>query len=264
MGDFPLFCNGIPKAGSHLLLNILRQLPKFEDLDRRTHWMDLNRTKVPPAEVNTLSEVKRRMRDCFPGEIMKVHLAYEDCLANVLRELEAKHIVIFRDPRGIVLSMADYWDRVDRPDLWPWRYYHSLPDRESKLRFLIEGWPQEVQGNFPSDVPFPDIGSRVRQFVPWLEDYQTMVVRYEDLVDPNKTRAQLKKMVAYLHNSMAKPKQEELVKKLALGMDPSLSQTYLHGKPDRWRKELSPDLISLCDKYAGSEMVLMGYPLAAN
>lgn len=261
MGDYPLFCNGIPKAGTHLLLNILRKLPKFQDYDRRTHFLYLNQGKVPPASVNTISQVRKRMRNCYSGEIMKVHLAYEASLANVLREMEAKHVVMFRDPRAIILSMADWWDRVERPDLWAWRYYHFLPTREERIKFLIEGWPKYPKGDYPADVVFPNLGQRMAQYLPWVEDYQSMVIRYEDLVNEESTEDQLRKLVAYLQRFSGHAQQQKMIDCLAKGMMPDQSKTYVHGKPLRWQRELTAEAIALCQKVAGKEIEAMGYTL---
>lgn len=261
MGEYPLFCNGIPKAGSHLLLNILRQLPKFEDLDRKAHYLYLNQGKVPPAVSNTVKDTCSRIKGCFPGEIMKVHLAYHDRIANVFREMEAKHLLIIRDPRAIVLSMADWWERIERPDLWAWRYFQSLSSREEKIQFLIKGWPENPKKSYPKDVPFPDLGQRMQQFVPWLNDYQSMVVRFEDLVNRKTTEAQIRKMVGYLIKSNEPKKQNKVVDKMMAGTDPKLSKTFQTGDPDRWMKELSQEALDLAQKYAGKQIEAMGYSI---
>ena len=261
MGSYPLFANGIPKAGTHLLLNVLKQLPKFEDLERKSHYLYLNQGKVPPATPNTLSDTRKRLRECLPGEIMKVHLAYEPSLANVLCEMEAKHLVMIRDPRAIVLSMADWWDAIDRPDLWAWRYYRSLPTREEQINFLITGWPKFPKGDFPSGVNFPNLGERMGQFSGWLSDHQTMVIRFEDIVDPEKQEAQLRKIVAYLQPFKGHQQQQALVDRLRQGLDTSKSKTFQHGLPDRWKRGLSAQNIALAQKHAGPQIETFGYCL---
>jgi len=255
-----VLCNSIQKSGTHLIVGLAAALPGLRAYGRRAYWHHLNRERVEPRKRPTLEGEIRRLRKCLPGEIYRGHLAAAPQIADLLHRRGFKHLFVYRDPRDVVVSLMFWWERHQEIDAWPFRYFQGLASSEERLRFLIEGWPANLDDpRFPAEVGYPNVAERFAEFLPWLSDPQCLSIRFEDLVGPESKTDTYRRIAEYL---LTDPTQDQLslaVEHMSAGSDPSQSKTFRKGRSGDWRETLNAEHVALMKRYAGKLLVELGY-----
>lgn len=164
-----LLANSFPKSGTHLLHQVLTGIPGVSDARR----LVATRPPVRYAPRDVVPALRRLFRR-HPSEVLRGHVEYEAAIAELLRQSQAFHVFIIRDPRDVVISEAHYL-----ANMAPWhrlhRRFRDLSSDMDRIKLAIRGLEGDDQARYP------DIGQRMRWYGGWLADTATVVTRFETL-----------------------------------------------------------------------------------
>ncbi len=237
----PIIVNSIPKSGTHLLMQLARAVS-----GTRYYGSFVAHGWSVTLRPNTEDQILFRLKQIVPGEVVGAHLHYNGKVAQFFKELPAVHLFIYRDPRDVILSEAFYLSEMNR-----WHRLHrilkAISDEESRVRTLIEGVPGL----------YADIGTRLRSYLGWLNEPDTIAVRYEGRA------CAIRALANHICADVAGIGElDALAKRMEEAIDPSRSHTFREGGSGRWRRGLSPENLARIEKLAGAEIARLGYPLS--
>ena len=243
-----------------LLVAVVSSLPQFCAYGRKAYWHYLNRARVEPTKIPTISQVRETLSKCLPGEIFRGHIAADPELIQFFISHHFKHLFIFRDLRDVVISHFFGMKKSKAIDTWPSRHFYALKSDEERLEFLIKGWPKDVQlEGFPREVDYPNIAERFRENLLWLSDPNSLTIRFEDLVRPE-TRGHFHANIArYLMPKAGEGEIGVAVRQMDKGHSPAQSHTFRKGIPGDWRNHFSKKHVNLFKEVAGQLLIDLGY-----
>jgi hypothetical protein len=174
-----VFLNSIPKAGTHLLNNILDEMPGIQNSGIHIKKYEVNTLSKSPLnnadfefDNNAFKSIAGRVND---GQFFTAHLPAADALLASLDALDVRSIMLVRHPADIITSEMHYILGLRRHYLH--RAFHSeIPNNTARLMTLIQG---RVFQNGAIVRPLRD---RIEEFLPWVVNPNTFTLRYEDLV----------------------------------------------------------------------------------
>jgi hypothetical protein len=174
-----LLINAIHKAGTHMLTDAIAEAIPIKYNERGIYNHAFSRTwPTDKSEKNTSAhDVIEFLRyEAWPGEIIRGHVEYSAELAKQFGKGDLLHVLVVRKPLDTLLSLANWWERHDEIPTIAFTVYKSIKDPEEKLRFLLTGLHKDKK-------IWPDLVSRLNEYVQWLHDKNTLVLHYEDLLD---------------------------------------------------------------------------------
>ncbi|HSJ90177.1 MAG TPA: sulfotransferase domain-containing protein, partial [Anaerolineales bacterium] len=157
---------------------------------------------------------------------------------------------IFRDPRDVVVSHVFYVTDMEARHVHH-EYYASLPDFNARLNASILGRPD-------AEVEFPDIATRFKPYLGWLECPEVLIIHFEDLI--NERAAALSHILDHLlaRIALAAPRQA-ILEALESSINPKRSPTFRSGKTGEWRKHFSDKHKRIFKDVAGDLLIRLGY-----
>jgi hypothetical protein len=235
--DVAVVANSIPKAGTNLLLDLLVRLGGFCVQPGRTlrGWHDV--------DVSTLRAVETLRR----GKVRSAHLPWHPQLASAYADGSPRHLLIVRDPRDICVSVLEYVSTLDR--IHPAHAYLARdPDEQRRLLAIIEGVPGVFAG----------LRDTLTRFAPWLQDPNTLVVRFEHLCTgsaADQRAAMAGKIIEYLGlGARARPFD------IASSTQPRTTNlTFRSGRSGDWRTRFGERALQRSDELAGELIERFGY-----
>jgi len=184
-GNLRVLVNSWPKAGTHLLLELVRHI--LGD----GAWMDDRDVKAPGDEAGFLPGVDARIAAHQRGFAIKGHFPHSAEIENGLRDRGFRVLLVVRDLRDVACSTLR-WMRDLSPD-WPAsQRLLELPDDDQRLLRVLDGLsnehPFDRDSGIDWSVPLP---ARYRRLTAWADCLPSCaVVRYEDLLGANGEPAQ--------------------------------------------------------------------------
>jgi hypothetical protein len=251
----PVFCNSVHKAGTHLLVGVVTALPGYDALGGKAYWHDLSRALVD-ARSDALDVAAGTIAGCRRGEVIRGHVGYTPGIAALIRDHGVRHTLIVRDPRDVVVSNLHWWQRNPGVDTWPLRHFTTLGDDRRRLELLVRGWdPVAPPPGVPAGVRYPDIGTRLGEYLGWFEDPGCLVVRFEDLTGEARL-GEYRRIAAHVAPHLVV---EQVLDVMAAGADPARSKTFRSGGSGGWRSTLPDDLAAEIVERAAPFLTAAGY-----
>ena len=250
-----IIANGLPKAGTNLLIKALTTVARMHRSRRAIHGQTPTRERagqVVPIGVDTpravpLSEVRNRLRWVAPGSVVSAHLPDSGVARELLDELGYRMALIVRDPRDVAVSFADFVSNL--PAHWLHERFAAAP-ADQRLLWAIDGIPGELD----------DIATRTRRVTGWRTWPAAHVVRFEDLIGPSgggDAQVQAESLMALVAHSDATVSLEA-----ATAAGPRLfggTRTFRRGQLGGWREHFEPVHIARMKELAGDLLVELGY-----
>jgi sulfotransferase 6B1 len=232
----PIVVNSLPKSGTHLLMQIAREMP-----DRRYFGAFIAQTPTMSVKMRDQAMIDALVARIVPGEVLGTHLHYTPETAAALAKINAVHLFIWRDPRDVLLSEAHYLAEMN-----PWHAMHrtfkALPDAEARVRLAITG---------TGDGRYPNAQERIGAYMGWLGDPDCVSLRYEQLISPETQERECQRVLdAYetaTDGGVKLPSTMELIE----AINPKRSHTFNRGGIARWRREMSGENLALCQERLG-------------
>ena len=239
----PIIANSFPKSGTHLLTQILSSLNNPKD------WGQfLASSPSITLKENSSSLMAKRINRLLPGEIASAHLYYSSKVSEAIKNNNARHYFIYRDPRDICISEAFYikdmnkWHKLHK-------YFSQLNTDAERIDLAINGLPQS------SGIIYPNIVERFAKYKAWIDDTNTLCVKYEDF-QSDKRESTVRKIIEHNINHTSKKIDVDKATIIALEcIKPYKSHTFRTGRTNQWKsiftskqkkrfRELGEDLIN--------------------
>ena len=249
--DLPIvFGNAIPKAGSHLLLQVL------QGLRAAGHFAG-----VEPEPVRTITQSERRKRSAAEilGDLQRlkrgrigwgyIHSTPENLA--VLAEPGRVNYFIYRDPRDVVVSSV-FYARDKHTGHVLHEYFNQLGDFDRCLRV-------EIAGIDENHLHLSPVRARYERFFGFFGTTVIMPVRFEDLV--LRRQETIQAMLEYYekHGARLPVRHEEAIEIISGAIQPARSGTFRKGKPGGWREHFSEENKRLFKEVSGDLLMRLGY-----
>lgn len=176
-----VFVNSVPKAGTHLLRTLLEKSPQFRfyglHIETTKFIHDLDAVQNPDRQLDyDFHKLRKKLTRVPNGQFVTGHLQFNEELYKLFKELNYKIIFMVRDPRDIVVSHANYVNKLKRHKLY--RYYNDIltTDKE-RLLASINGFSRSQ-----AHMGLIDVGERLRRFKGWVEKPDVLVCKFEELI----------------------------------------------------------------------------------
>lgn len=252
-----VLANSIPKSGTHLLTQLLGEVPKlwFSGM----HFIgeqfraDLHRPgdRLGDFEAAGLARLLSRVRT---GQYVTSHLPAEPGAAAELARLGFVHLLIIRDPRDVVVSRAFYLTSQTR--LHPQQRFAALPTDSARLMAAIRGLPAT-----DDERAVPSIGERLERYRPWLTDASVCLIRFEELVGPmgNGSEQAQHESIRRVLQTCDRPTDDATVRRIAGRIYARHSATFRRGTIGDWRNHLSDKHLAAFAEVAPGALAAYGY-----
>lgn len=255
--DRPLvLCNSYPKSGTHLLYQILHSLPGL------LKWDDIVSVQALCGIINTANHIRWKIGSAPDGSIVRSHLMYCEEIRSILKEEQCKVIFIYRDLRDVALSHARWVTKESRIFLHD--IYLQEENFDRQLMCSIKGVP--IGTPFGSNLSQPDIGQDFLRWKGWIEDTDTLAVKFEDLIgqrgggSEQKRIEMVEKIVSYLNVDLLSNQIKD--KFSSYIMNPKESHTFIKGGKGRkggWEETFKETHKEAFKKVAGELLIELGY-----
>jgi hypothetical protein len=253
-----ILANSIPKAGTHLLSALLMQFPDLIFSGRHHVLRDfgaqgpIHSNALPEVDWSRCQEMLDRVR---AGQFLTAHLPYHPAARRIMEELGYRQILIIRDPRDIVVSLAHYITHSPRHFLHV-RFREEFHSDDQRLMACIVGIPLDLHG-----AGLPDVGTQLRQWLPWRQDRSTYVSRYEHLVgmrgggSAENQIAEILEIGRHLERFFSRGEARVMGERVWSSRSP----TFRRGTIGDWRTFFNADHVDAMREIAGTEMGQLGY-----
>lgn len=251
-----VFANSIPKAGTHLLTSLLGQVPALwfsgVHMIDKDYRADLHEPMDGLGDLD-LAAFARGMGKIRNGQYLTAHCGALPGIPDTLHEQGFRPLLMIRDPRDIVVSMAFYFARNQRLHM-----HETFRDMDEGARFeaIITGLPG--RGGNP---PVPSIEQRLGKYQDWLTDERTVVVRFEELVgsagggSDEAQHAAVKNVLQHCNRYQ----DEAQVDSVARATFAPHSATFRKGRIGDWSNHLTQQHLDLLEEVAPGQVRAFGY-----
>jgi hypothetical protein len=244
-----VFGNAIPKAGSHLLIQVLLGLTKIGP------FVDPGFPPVNRFEGNTRLEIPDRIKELNRMRSGDVRYGYAACREPFLSAITGPgraSVFIYRDPRDVVVSHIFYAKDIYLDHGMHDYYSNVLTTMEERLNVEIEG----------CDLPgleLPSIWERYAENFGWFERDDVLCLKFEDLI-LNKEKA-VGELVDYIEGfgvEFSVPRQQA-IEIIIQSNNPNKSGTYRKGQPGNWKAHFTEENKRRFKAVAGDLLSRFGY-----
>jgi len=260
------FVNSLPKAGTHLLTNVMNLFPglsslpfpyaQLTDLGRSftgprqeliPFGVDHPHARAPHAEVRHVLMTLRR------GAYTGAHIPFSEEMAKLFAERHIRMVSIIRDPRDVVVSHAQFIARRP-PERRLSAYYQTLSESE-QIMISILGIVDKQRKLFMANIK-----ERLESILQWESQSYHYLTTFERLVGPQGGGAldvQLQEIRAIAeHLGIRCPEQETVViAKKAFGD----STTFFKGTIGRWKELFTEEHKQALKELVGQQLIDLGY-----
>ena len=255
--DKPLIvCNSYPKSGTHLLYQILYSLPET------TKWNDIVSVQALCGIMNTAAHIRWKIGAVPDGSIVRSHLMYSEEVRSILANESCKQLFIYRDLRDVAVSHARWV--LKEPQIFLHDIYTQMSSFDEQLMSTIQGVPLGTP--FGSNLSQPNIGQDFSRWAGWIDDPDTLAIRFEDLVgergggDEEKRLYIVSQILDHLEISLSPTKIRSQFASHA--MNPGESHTFVKGgkgKIGGWKTFFNQAHQEAFKKVAGHHLIELGY-----
>ncbi len=262
--------DSLPKSGTHLLaklvagmgfqdINIAILNDNYLDFSKKGDWdnwepiraANLGDQIANPARI--YCDTTKALELLGPNQFCISHLEYKPKIKNAIAYNHISHLFIIRDLRDNICSMVDH--RINlrahayNPD---WYYYLSaLSSDEDRLITAIEGRDRFLE-------PF---ASHLDYGAGWVDDPDTLVVRFEDLIGPSGGGEvdMQKRVIAQVAEFLGLTLANSEVDRLAATLWGGNTRTMNRGQRGSWDSRFTPRVEERFWEIYGPYMECLGY-----
>jgi sulfotransferase 6B1 len=244
-----IFGNAIPKAGSHLLIQVLLGLKDIGP------FIDPGFPPINRFEGNTRLELEDRISELERMRSGEIRYGYAPCREPFLSAItgpQRASVFIYRDPRDQLVSHVFYAKDIHENHGMHDYYNNVLTTMEERLNVAIEGCKLPGLG-------LPTIWERYVVHFGWFERDDVLCVKFEDLI-LNRDRT-LGTLLDYIESygvefSVSRP---EAIEILGQAIQPKKSGTFRKGQPGNWKEYFTEENKRRFKAVAGDLLTRLGY-----
>jgi hypothetical protein len=245
----PVFGNGKPKSGSHLLLQVLSGFTRI--MPYKYVATEPIRTIRKDGERRIADEILADLRAIPTGVIGWGYLEATPENISFLTSSGRVNYFIYRDPRDMLVSQVFFaTDMHEEHGMH--EYYKSLPNFTERLKVAITGIDQD-------NLYMVSVRQRYESVFQWLAQPSVMCLRFEDLInDRDATLNAMLDEVEKIGYRIPTPRQKA-IEILIEAIQPKKSHTFRSGKTGGWREYFTDEHKRLFKNVAGDLLVRLGY-----
>lgn len=246
----PIFCNSIPKSGTHLLKQIALGLSNNIELGAF-----LSSTPSITHVERPESDMLRRIRMAVPGEVVLGHIFYNDRFPEAFHSVNAVHFFLYRDPRDVAISEAHYLRSQNR-----WHKFHRIfaaaANIDEAILLSIRGARDQKTG-----AVIESIADRYSLYTGWRKSNAAFCVRYEELAGDDAISKVREMAEFYLKRSRRERSEsiEAMADRALKSIAPGRSHTFRRGIAGGWRREMTEEAREAFKEVAGELLIELGY-----
>lgn len=250
LADAPtVFGNAIPKAGSHLLIQVLLGLTEIGP------FVDPGFPPINRFEGNTRLELPERIQELNRMRSGEIRYGYAACREPFLSAITGPgkaSVFIYRDPRDQLVSHVFYAKDIHEGHGMHDYYNNVLTSMEERLNVAIEGCKLPGLG-------LPTVWERYAEHFGWFERDDVLCVKFEDLI-LNRDRT-LGELLDYIESfgvdfTISRPQAIEI---LGQTIKPQKSGTFRKGQPGNWQEHFTEENKRRFKAVAGDLLTRLGY-----
>jgi sulfotransferase 6B1 len=253
-----VFLNSVPKAGTHLLMELVRNLPRMMFSGRHYALRDFSiepgspPQHVPAIDLDAFDRVLRKVRN---GQFVTAHFEYRKDVELMLDRRGFSSLLMLRDPRDVAVSHTFYVTATERHWLHR-RFTETLHTPDERLMATITGFSDDEISNGQES-----IGQRFEQYLGWLTNPNLLVCHFEALVGPSgggsleESMEAVRAVAEHLERPLSKEESERVAQR-------SWSQgaaTFRKGQIGDWRNHFNEDHKEVFKQVAGDVLIRLGY-----
>ena len=251
-----ILANSPPKAGTHVLSTLLDQMPKVMFSGRHYNPNDFRIRQDDDSRESRRydwSEIERQYGRVRPGQYATGHFPASPEFQEIVHRLDLRTIVIFRDPRDMVVSAAHYIRGLKRHPLH--EIYRAFGSVEEAVDAAMSG----VSG--PDGRGHPSIADRIAGYLPWLDDERVLTVRFEDLVGENGggSRSAQLQAVSDIAAHIERPLSGAALQAVCDKVFAPTSATFRKGQIADWKNHLTDEQVERFRIELGDQLIRLGY-----
>jgi hypothetical protein len=245
----PVLGFAIPKAGSHLIIQILYGLTKIGPFVK-PGFPPVNRFEdnTKQNEATILEEIYG-MRS---GEIRYGYLHPKEPYLSAITASGRASIFVYRDPRDQLVSLVFYAKDMQLDHHMHENFDQVLSTMEERLNVVIEG----------SDLPdllMVNVRERYEDYLGWFERDDVLCLKFEDLIlDQENTLGKFLDYIDSFGVSLSVSRQEA-IEVLSDAVKPKNSGTFRKGQPGDWKNHFTEDNKRRFKAVAGDLLSRLGY-----
>ncbi len=245
----PIFGNGKPKSGTHLLVQILAGMCRVAPYAYVA--AEPVRTITPDGRRRSADEILDDLRRIPRGVIGWGYLDHTPENVDFLCRPGRVNYFIYRDPRDLLVSQV-YFATEMHEGHGMHEYYNALPDFGARLKVAITGIDRE-------GLHMVNVRQRYEAVLRWLEQPGVLCLRFEDLI--HRREETLGRMLDEIEKTgyrLPTPR-EKAIAILIEAIQPRKSHTFRSGKTGTWREHFTEEHKALFKEIAGDLLVQLGY-----
>lgn len=246
----PVLVNSIPKSGTHLLSNMIFSIPYSQ---MRGDATDADKFSDDSARLEFL---KKQFLDFSESTVFLGHIPYSLEIDNWLSANQVKQVFVLRDPRDVAVSMHYY---VMKSGLKHYHFplYEQLQTNDERLMRVIQGFGEGKENYKVDATSIPNLKIFYEAYLPWIDSPNTHVVRFEDLIAPEKKYAKVQSLLRFLEIT---PSNSNINRMIQRGQNPKRSGTFRKGKTGGWRDEFNQEHEEAFEQVFGNDLLRkLGY-----
>lgn len=199
-----------------------------------------------------ISQMEAILDSVEPGWFIMGHLPYSEELDQLIKQKKFKMILVFRDPRDVVISHARYLSSKATHYMYP--YYHNLPE-DKQLSTSILGVSNQEYIH-----PLESIEKRLKSAIPWMRTAYTHTTYFEKLIGEEgggTSQLQLQALAAIADHVgfiLTESKLQFIASQLYGG-----TRTFRSGILGKWKKLFSQYHKDIFKEHAGDLLIELGY-----
>lgn len=242
--NFPTtLVHSVPKSGTHLLGNIISNLPCAPKIDEEHCWINIDNYR----------ELDQRR-----NEILFTHLPRLSEIEKTINESGVKHIFISRDPRDLVVSLYYYILNVDHDNgLYP--YLKALKNKSEQINAIITGvkLSAEDQKKYNSTESL-NFSKEFSPIYSWRNAENLLIIQYEELMNEKTKDKILYQILEYYEPYLKHKKDEMILEKLRNSVTEKL-WIFRKGTTGQWKSEFNLENKTIFKSVAGELLIELGY-----
>lgn len=244
-----IFGNAIPKAGSHLLIQVLLGLTEIGP------FVDPGFPPINRFEGNTRLELPERLSELNrmrSGEIRYGYAACREPLLSAIIGPGRASVFIYRDPRDQLVSHVFYAKDIHTGHGMHDYYNNVLTSMEERLNVAIEGCKLPGLG-------LPSVWETYAEHFGWFERDDVLCLKFEDIILTPELA--IGRILDYIEGFGVKfaLDREQAVEVIRQAIKPKKSGTFRKGQPGNWKEHFTEDNKRRFKAVAGDLLTRLGY-----
>lgn len=242
-----VFLNSFPKSGTHLLYQIFENLPNIKNY----YTFIASMPSFPHVEVRK-NKIVKKINNIVNCELVRAHLFFDNEFVKLLKEKNTVLFFIYRDPRDVVISEANY--------LYDMNKFHSLHKFYKNLHNIDDRIMFSIMGNqfINTKYHYYNIYDRFNKYKGWLNDKNVFSIKYEDLVGES-SKEKVKQIISYYAKQINNQDIENLFSIAISSINPQKSHTFREGGTNKWKKYFNKEHKKVFKEIAGDLLIELGY-----